>query len=304
MASLRKRGSNFYVSYYVSGKERRLSRDTDNLQLAKEKLRRFESAQLRGDDSPLPTRTPIAQAVQAYVNHIRTKKTAKSAQTDIYYLREAFGPICPALQVTSRKLSIKARKRPLLPGAVQDLRRRPVVIEAPSFEQITVHNSRWNHHRDRTGAPRSAVAQSFYRWPGSRAIGAAVASFVADAGRRPGCLRFAKHHSAAAGPHQFSSTPVGNYFAIGCGCGDVLVQIAAATRPRTASISCLRPFTLRDTGQHGIRALSVCSPGTQPRTRSHGFQGGGAVREPQTGALLVDSPRVLSERVLRCRRDV
>lgn len=137
MASLRKRGSNFYVSYYAGGKERRLSLDTDNIQLAKEKLRQFESAQLRGDDSPLPTRTPIAQVVQAYVEHIRTHKTAKSAQTDVYYLREAFGAICPGLQVTSRRLSAKARKRPLLPGAIQDLRRRAIVIEAPCFEQIT-----------------------------------------------------------------------------------------------------------------------------------------------------------------------
>jgi hypothetical protein len=98
------------VSYYVGGKELRKSLDTDNLQLAKEKLRQFESAQLRSDDSPLPTRTPIPQVVQAYVDYIRTRKTAKSAQTDVYYLREAFGPICPGLKVTSRKLSIKARK--------------------------------------------------------------------------------------------------------------------------------------------------------------------------------------------------
>jgi integrase len=137
MASLIKRGSTFYVSYYLGGKERRRSLDTDSLQLAKEKVRQFESAQLRGYDSPLPTRSSIAEVVEAYVSHIRTMKTAKSAQTDVYYLREAFGPICPGLQVTSRRLSIKARKRPLLPGALQDLRRRPVVIEAASFEQVT-----------------------------------------------------------------------------------------------------------------------------------------------------------------------
>jgi hypothetical protein len=128
------------VSYCVSGKERRLSLDTDNLQLAKEKLRQFESAQLRGDDRPPPTRTPIAQAVQAYVNHIRTKRTAESARTDVYCLREAFGPIRAALQITSRNLSTKTRKRPLLPGALQDLRRRPIVIEAPSFEQFTTRS--------------------------------------------------------------------------------------------------------------------------------------------------------------------
>jgi hypothetical protein len=83
MASLRKRGDTFYISYYVSAKELRKSLDTDNYQLAKEKLRQFESAQLRGDDNPLPTRTDISAVVTAYVNQIRTVKTPKSAQTDI-----------------------------------------------------------------------------------------------------------------------------------------------------------------------------------------------------------------------------
>ena len=44
--------------------------------------------------SPLPSQTPIADVLTAYVKHIRATKTAKSAQTDIYYLRDAFGPVC------------------------------------------------------------------------------------------------------------------------------------------------------------------------------------------------------------------
>ena len=47
----------------------------------------------------------MADVVTAYVNHIRGIKTAKSAQTDIYYLRDVFGPICDALRITSRKLN-------------------------------------------------------------------------------------------------------------------------------------------------------------------------------------------------------
>jgi integrase len=135
MASLLKRGSVYYLSYYVGGKEIRTSLDTDSFQIAKERQRQFESAQLRGENIPLPTRTPIADVVTAYVNHIRTVKTPKSAQTDIYYLRDAFGPICPALQITSRKPSLAAKKRP--PKNGQDRRRRALVIEAPCFEQIT-----------------------------------------------------------------------------------------------------------------------------------------------------------------------
>jgi integrase len=157
MASLRKRGSTFYMSYYIGGKERRISLDTDSRQLAKERLRQFESAQLRGDLSPLPTQTSIAQIVNAYVSHIRTIKTPKSAQTDTYYLREAFGPVCPALETNSRKPSPKAKKRP--PKIGQDRRRRALVIEAPYFEQITtaqVSEFISGHMQSRGLAPKTA----------------------------------------------------------------------------------------------------------------------------------------------------
>jgi len=127
MASLIQRGEIWYIQYCVSGKARRVSTGTDSEQIAREKLRQFESAQFRGNDNPLPTRTPIADIVTAYVNHIRTVKTPKSAQTDIYYLRDAFGPICAALQVTSRKISLAVKKRPPKDG--QDRRRRALVLQ-------------------------------------------------------------------------------------------------------------------------------------------------------------------------------
>jgi hypothetical protein len=119
----------------VSSKARRFSTGTESLQIAKEKLRQFESAQARGEDLPLPTRTPIAAVLTAYVSHIRNVKTPKSAQTDIYYLRDAFGPVCEALKVTSRKVSAKTKKRPPKPG--QDRRRKAAVIEASCLEQVT-----------------------------------------------------------------------------------------------------------------------------------------------------------------------
>lgn len=96
MASLIKRGNIYYAQVYVGGKQRRYSLETDSLQIAKEKLRRMESSLARDEGLGLPTRTPIAEVVEAYVAHIRTTKTLKSAQTDVYYLREAFGAICPA----------------------------------------------------------------------------------------------------------------------------------------------------------------------------------------------------------------
>jgi hypothetical protein len=136
MASLKKRGETYYLQFYLAGqKQKRVNLHTDSFQIAKEKLRRFESAQAFGDDLPLPTRTPIAQVLEAYVQHIRNAKTAKSAQTDIYYLRTLFGPVTDALTVTSRKLSARVKKRPPKPG--QDHRRRAPVIEAACFEEIS-----------------------------------------------------------------------------------------------------------------------------------------------------------------------
>lgn len=135
MAWLMKRGSVYYIRFIVGGKRRKVSTNTENYQLAKEKLRQFESAEARGENSPLPTKTPINDVLTAYVVHLRATKTAKSAQADIYYLRDAFGPCCDAVRVTSRKLSPKTKKRP--PKAGQDRRRKEVVLDTACFEQLT-----------------------------------------------------------------------------------------------------------------------------------------------------------------------
>jgi integrase len=135
MASLKKRGSSFYIQFYIAGnKQKRINLHTDSYQVAKEKLRRFESAQAAGDDLPLPTRTPVADILTDYVAHIRTAKTAKSAQTDIYYLRDMFGPVCDALTITSRKPSAKAKKKPAKVG--MDARTKAPVIQADCLEAI------------------------------------------------------------------------------------------------------------------------------------------------------------------------
>ena len=82
MASLILRDSTFYIQFMVSGKAKRLSTGTDSLQIAKAKLKQFEDAKDNSDDNPLPTRTRIGVVVTAYVSHIKTVKTRKSAQTD------------------------------------------------------------------------------------------------------------------------------------------------------------------------------------------------------------------------------
>src|SRR5258705_6214470 len=74
MAGLKQRGAIWYLTYYVNNKKRAVSLETESLQTAKEKKRQFESAQARGDGTSLPTRTPIADVVAGYVQHIRTIK--------------------------------------------------------------------------------------------------------------------------------------------------------------------------------------------------------------------------------------
>ncbi len=159
MASLIQRKGTYYIQWCTGGKPRRRSLRTRSLQVAKEHLRQFESARFQGDGSPLPTRTPVAEVLDAYVQHIRTIKTAKSAQTDIYYLREAFGPICVGLKITSRRVTERSRKRPLNPDAVQDHRARGVQVEADAFELITTGQLDaflTGHVRRRGLAPKTA----------------------------------------------------------------------------------------------------------------------------------------------------
>jgi len=136
MASLRKRGSVYYAQYYQGGKQKRVSLGTSCKQIAKEKMRRLESAVAQGENNSLPTRTSLANVLTAYVRHIRAVKRPKSAQSDIYYLREVFGPVCEALTITSRMPSAKARKRPAKTAA-SDRRKKLPVIEASVFEAIT-----------------------------------------------------------------------------------------------------------------------------------------------------------------------
>ena len=168
MASLIKRtwknGPAWYIQYYVGNQQRRI-RASDNFQIAKEKLRRFDAAQAAGDDLPLPTRTLIPEIVAAYVQHIRQVKTAKSAQTDIYYLRDMFGPVCDELKINSRKPSAKAKKKPVKAGV--NARTKTPVIERRDDrgdckeEEYDLDNVL--EERDRPGQPRDLVHERLRR---------------------------------------------------------------------------------------------------------------------------------------------
>jgi integrase len=103
MASLIKRGNTYYAQYSKGGKIRRRSLETTNLQVAKEKVRQLESALARRDEIPIPTKTLLPDILTDYVQHIRQHKTRNSVKSDLFYLRQAFGPVIEELKTPIAK---------------------------------------------------------------------------------------------------------------------------------------------------------------------------------------------------------
>jgi integrase len=132
MASLLERNGKYHLQWYEGEKQRRMSLRTDSLQIAKEKKRQFESAQFLGDGVCLPTRTPIAEVVAGYIEHMKAHRKERSWKRDISYLREAFGECCPELKLTSERARKCRRLR-----CPEDARRKLWPLSAPCFEEIS-----------------------------------------------------------------------------------------------------------------------------------------------------------------------
>ncbi len=128
MAGLLKRGRKYYAVYYVGSKQKRVSLGTSSLQIAKEKLRQLESSLFREEELALPTKTSLSVVIGAFVRNIMGKKRSRNAAKDVYYLREAFGPVCPELQIKNEKISRRGKKR----SSIKACRR----IEASYFECV------------------------------------------------------------------------------------------------------------------------------------------------------------------------
>jgi len=103
MASLRKRGTMYYASYYLGGRECRVSLGTTAFRVAKERLRKLEASLARGTlEEDRPTQTPLADIVGAYAEYIRHTKTRNGQRIDLWYLRDIFGPVSPVLRPQGR----------------------------------------------------------------------------------------------------------------------------------------------------------------------------------------------------------
>jgi len=132
MASLIKRSSMYHVQWYEGKTKRRRSLKTDSLQIAKEKLRRFESAQFNGVECPLPTRTPFGVIIAAYIEHMKAHRPERSWRRDLSYLRESFGQCCDELELsTTRAKRCRALRCP------DDKRKKLWPLQANCIEEIT-----------------------------------------------------------------------------------------------------------------------------------------------------------------------
>lgn len=128
MASLTKRGKVYYVRYWVAKKQRTVCLHTKSYAVAKEKVREIESSMARGADPPLPSKTPISKVMSAYIVAMHATKTKNTVKSELYYLRDIFGPVCPELEPERQT----PMRRPKRKGAQPRL-----YIEARWFENIS-----------------------------------------------------------------------------------------------------------------------------------------------------------------------
>lgn len=175
MASLYKRGRTWWTKFHHQGRTIRKSLQTTNRQLARERARVLESATKDGQFliHAAGTRTPLAHALEEFCGHVRATRTAKSAQTDVYYLRQLFGAACPAMQVNSRKPISDAERRRRLdaakPGDLQPSRDhlRPAVIEdltTADVSRLLTERMRKRNLAPKTGNRLREVVHRFCQW--------------------------------------------------------------------------------------------------------------------------------------------
>lgn len=94
MASIYKRGDDWYGNFIVNGKRQQLRLDTKSERVAIAWKKSIEAAG-RMKLLPEPTRTPLIPTLQSFCTHL--KATCHGWQTDFSRLRGFFGPCCEPL---------------------------------------------------------------------------------------------------------------------------------------------------------------------------------------------------------------
>jgi len=70
MASLLRRGKVYCAKYWLGKKQRLVCLKTRSRPLALEKLHEIEASLAKGEELPLPSKTPIGQVLSAYIAYV------------------------------------------------------------------------------------------------------------------------------------------------------------------------------------------------------------------------------------------
>ncbi|MHC4538774.1 MAG: tyrosine-type recombinase/integrase [Planctomycetota bacterium] len=115
MASIYKRGNNFWVSYYVNNKQIKKSLGTSNERIARSKLKKLEYELALGD-LHVATKLPLPVILEAFCKELMATRTYKSYKNDFSRLRVFFGPVCESLE-------------PGIPGVKRQQKRKSLCVD-------------------------------------------------------------------------------------------------------------------------------------------------------------------------------
>ena len=97
MACLYKRRKQFWISYYVDGKQVQKALRTSSEKIALAKKRRIEY-ELSLGDLQVASRLLLSVVVESFCKYLEKTRTYKSYKNDFSRLRTFFGPVCESLQ--------------------------------------------------------------------------------------------------------------------------------------------------------------------------------------------------------------
>lgn len=168
MAGIYRRGSTYYAMYYIGTKKHRKSLDTDDMKIAKARLRKLEDELDAGSDTPFPTKTPIPVILEAYIQHMLSYRDAKSVNRDLSPMRSMFGEVCTSLKVKNKKIVRRIEQKARKKGKPEKL----LPLEASCFEALTARMmTEWlsEYVTRNSAAPKTAnryreILQKMFTW--------------------------------------------------------------------------------------------------------------------------------------------
>ena len=130
MACLYKRRKQYWVSYYLNGRQVKKSLHTDDPRIARDKIRKIEH-ELPTGNLPETSRFPLPTLLDAFCGHLRTQQPHNSYRKDVSRLRNVFGEVCEALKIRPPE-SPNGRRAKLWPDKYAGDH-----VQAQSLEDVT-----------------------------------------------------------------------------------------------------------------------------------------------------------------------